>query len=57
MTTPVRLGQPVEINFPRTTVMAKEKGAFARIKGGKVVRVERNNVLRDTSIGLAVQFN
>jgi len=37
--------------------MAKEKGAFARIKGGKVVRVERNNVLRDTSIGLAVQFN
>ena len=29
MTTPVRLGHKVEINFPRTTTLAREKGQFA----------------------------
>jgi hypothetical protein len=57
MTTPVRTGHTVEVNFPRTEVLAKKKGGFARIKSGKVVRVERNNMLKDTQIGVAIQFN
>ncbi|HUT29394.1 MAG TPA: PilZ domain-containing protein [Sedimentisphaerales bacterium] len=56
MTTPVRPGHLVEVNFPRTTALAKEKGQFARIKCGKVVRVERNNILRTVNIGVAIQF-
>ena len=56
ITTPVRAGHLVEINFPRTTALAKRKGTFARIKGGKVVRVERRNMLKDANIGVAVRF-
>ena len=56
MTTPVREGHIVEMNFPRTATLAKEKGRFARIKSGKVVRVERRNMLKDANIGVAVQF-
>lgn len=56
VTTPVRAGSIVEINFPRTTALAKQKGTFARIKSGKVVRVERRNMLKDVNIGVAVQF-
>ena len=56
MTAPVRAGHIVEINFPRTTALAEQKGQFARIKSGKVVRVDRQNVLKDTSIGVAIQF-
>lgn len=57
VTTPVRAGHVVEINFPRTLVLAKEKGQFARVKSGKVVRVERRNMLKDTSIGVAIAFD
>jgi hypothetical protein len=57
MTTPVKPGHTVEINFPRTTTLAKEKGQFARIKGGKVVRVDRRNMLKNAKIGVAVAFN
>ena len=53
---PIRTGQTVEINFPRTESLAKQKGQFARIKSGKVVRVERKSILEDASIGVAVQF-
>jgi hypothetical protein len=56
MTTPVRSGHTVEINFPRTVTLAKEKGQFARIKSGKVLRVERKNVLKDAKIGVAIAF-
>jgi len=56
MTTPVKEGQGVEINFPRTAALAKEKGRYARIKSGKVVRVDRSNMLEEASIGLAVEF-
>jgi len=56
LTTPIRPGSAVEVNFPRTTVLAKEKGQFARIKSGKVVRVERQNILKDTTIGVAISF-
>ena len=56
MSTPVRAGHVVEINFPRTTALAKEKGQFARIKNGKVIRVNRKNILTDGNICIAVQF-
>ncbi|MHC4240383.1 MAG: PilZ domain-containing protein [Planctomycetota bacterium] len=56
ITTPVRPGHTVEVNFPRTAALAKEKGQFARIKGGKVVRVERSNLLRNGNIGVAIRF-
>ena len=57
LTTPVRLGHTVEINFPRTVALAEQKGGFSRIKSGKVVRVERKDMLRDAHIGIAIQFN
>lgn len=56
MTTPLRAGHTIEINFPRTATLARQKGQFARIKSGKVVRVERRNMLKDARIGVAVQF-
>jgi hypothetical protein len=56
MTTPVHPGNVVELNFPRTTGLAKEKGQFARIRKGRVVRVERRNILKDASIGLGIAF-
>jgi hypothetical protein len=55
-TMPVRAGHTVEVNFPRTKTLAKEKGQFARIKSGKVVRVERKNMLKDANIGVAIAF-
>ena len=57
VTTPLRTGHIVEINFPRTTALAKEKGQFARIKSGKVVRVERQDILTNANIGVAVEFD
>jgi hypothetical protein len=56
MTTPVKAGHDVEINFPRTAALAKEKGKYARIKSGRVVRVDRSNMLEEASIGLAIVF-
>ena len=56
ITTPVQAGNIVEINFPRSTTLAKEKGGYSRIKSGKVVRVERCNMIKDVSIGVAVAF-
>ena len=57
LTAPVRMGHTVEVNFPRTATLAKQKGQFARIKTGKVVRVERQNTLSDANIGVAIAFN
>jgi hypothetical protein len=56
MTTPVHTGNVVELNFPRTTDLANEKGQFARIKKGRVVRVERNDILTHARIGLGIAF-
>lgn len=56
ITTPIREGQIVEINFPRTESLAKDKGGYARIKSGKVVRVERRSMFKDASLGVAVTF-
>jgi hypothetical protein len=57
MATPIRLGHTVEINFPRTELLAKEKGQFARIKSGKVIRVERKDIFKDANIGVAIEFD
>jgi hypothetical protein len=56
MTTPVRAGHVLELNFPRTSALAEEKGQFARIKSAKVIRVERSSVSKDATIGVAVVF-
>lgn len=56
MTAPVRPGHEIEVNFPRTMSLAKQKGQYARIKTAKVLRVERNEMLHSGTIGLAVQF-
>lgn len=56
MTTPIRAGHTIEINLPRTEALAKEKGQFARIKTGRVIRVERQDILKDANIGVAVEF-
>lgn len=56
MTAPVCVGQEVELNFPRTAALAHQKGQYARIKTGRIVRVERSEMLRSGTIGVAVQF-
>jgi len=56
VTAPIRPGYIVEINFPRTMALAKEKGQFARIKSGKVVRVDRKNLLENAQIGVGIAF-
>ena len=56
MTTPVRIGHEVEINFPRTPSLAKQKGQYARIKPGTVVRVDRRSILENGNIGIAIRF-
>jgi hypothetical protein len=56
MTTPARRGSIVELNFPRTETLAQQKGQFARIKRGRVVRVDRCHTLEDATIGLGIAF-
>ena len=56
VTAPVRTGHIVELNFPRTETLAKEKGQFARIKSGQVVRVDRKNLLESAEIGVGIAF-
>jgi hypothetical protein len=56
MTTPLGPGSMVELNFPRTSALAEKKGQYARIKKGKVVRVDRESTLEDASIGLGIVF-
>jgi hypothetical protein len=57
MTTPVAAGNEIEINFPRTTTLAKQKGQYARIKNARVLRVDRKQMLQNGSIGIAVEFD
>ncbi|MHC4257956.1 MAG: hypothetical protein ACYSUH_06185 [Planctomycetota bacterium] len=57
MTTPVAAGNEIEINFPRSQTLAKEKGQYARIKNARVLRVDRQQMLSGGSIGIAVQFD
>jgi hypothetical protein len=36
--------------------LAKRKGSFTRIKSGRVVRIERGELLDDGSIGIGIVF-
>lgn len=56
MTTPARRGGIVELNFPRTETLAAKKGQFARIKRGRIVRVDRRSTLENATIGLGIAF-
>ncbi len=56
ITTPAKEGSMVELNFPRTDALAREKGQYARLKRGRVVRVDRRKTLDDASIGLGIAF-
>jgi len=56
VTAPIRTGHLVELNFPRTETLAKEKGQFARIKTGKIVRVDRKKLLENAEIGVGIAF-
>jgi len=55
--TPVQPGNVLELNFPRTETLAREKGQFARIKSGRVVRVDRENLLENAEIGVGIAFD
>jgi hypothetical protein len=57
VTAPVKAGNTIELNFPRTEQLAKEKGTYARIKSGKIVRIVRENILKGANIGIAIQFH
>ncbi len=57
VTTPIQTGHVVELNFPRTQALAKEKGQYARIKTGRVVRVDRKNLLENAEVGVGIVFN
>jgi len=56
LTAPIKSGNIVELNFPRTDDLAKEKGQYARIKRGRVVRIERKNMLDTAEIGVGIAF-
>ncbi len=56
MTTPGGPRSAIEINFPRTSSLAEQKGQYARIKQGKVVRVDRESTLDDACIGIGIIF-
>ena len=57
VTAPIRSGHTVELNFPRTMSLAKQKGGFARIKAGRVVRIERNTLMDDATISVGITFS
>lgn len=57
VTTPIQTGNVVELNFPRTQALAEEKGQYARIKTGRVVRVDRENLLENAAVGVGIAFN
>ena len=56
-----RVGQVVEVNFPRTEILAKEKGQYSRIKSGKIVRMDTTGpsytLIERGAIHIAVQFD
>ena len=57
VTTPVAEGNEIEMNLPRTRTLAKEKGQYARIKHARVLRVDRQRLLSEGTLGIAVVFD
>lgn len=56
LASPMREGQDLEVNFPRAPKLTRDKGASARIKGAKVVRIDRSAVFDNAALKVAVQF-
>jgi len=55
VTCPIKKGQDVEINIPRTKTLFKQKGQYARIKQGKIVRVDEE-IIETSDYGFAIEF-
>jgi hypothetical protein len=53
---PIRKGQNLELNFPRSEKLAQDKGCFARIKSARVVRVDRSETMESAAIKVGLQF-
>ena len=56
MQVPLCEGQDVEINFPRTEMLAKDKGGFCRIKTARVVRIDRSEAVTSATIKVGLEF-
>ena len=54
---PIREGQELEINFPRSEKLAEDKGAAARIKSAKVLRIDRYESITSATIKVALSFS
>ena len=54
--TPIREGQELEVNFPRSEKLADDKGAAARIKSARVVRIDRYETLTSATVKVALTF-
>jgi hypothetical protein len=54
--TPVRLGEVVELNFPRTKALASQHGCFARNKLARVVRVDETDFFFAGELAVAFEF-
>ena len=57
MKVPVREGQNLELNFPRSETLARLKGRFARIKKARVIRIDRRDASRQATIKVGLEFN
>ncbi len=57
MATPICEGQVVEVNFPRRDNLAQSKGAYARVKSARVVRIDRGSSLESATIKVGLMFN
>ena len=56
MKAPIRQGQHLELNFPRSKPLANSKGGFARIKTARVVRIDRDDTLNSTDVKVGLEF-
>ena len=57
MKAPLREGQDLEINFPRSETLAKDKGGFARVKSAHVVRIDRTDSLMSATVKVGLAFS
>lgn len=56
MRAPLREGQNLEVNFPRSEPLAQTKGSFARVRTARVVRLDRGDLLSSATIKVALTF-
>jgi hypothetical protein len=54
LSVPLQPGQLVELNFPRTSTLAKLAGSFSRIKTAMVVRIEDDSPKSDDAPALSL---